>query len=696
MNSNPLQTIHNVLIANRGEIACRIIRTCHKMGIRTVAVYSAADRHALHVLRADEALDIGAPEPKASYLNQEALIAAAVKSGAQAIHPGYGFLSENPEFASACASAGIVFIGPSAKAIESMGSKSAAKEIMRKAGVPLLPGYNGQDQSEGTLRKEVEAIGYPVLIKASAGGGGRGIRIVREANEFSQALASCKRESLASFSNDHVLIERYLPMARHIEVQVFGDHHGNTVHLFERDCSMQRRHQKVIEEAPAPLLSEEQRQFLGQTAVRAAQAIGYTGAGTVEFIAHAQADGSVTDCYFMEMNTRLQVEHPVTEMITGLDLVEWQIRVARGEPLPLAQSQITQRGHAIEVRICAEDPERDFMPATGKITEFAVAAHQPERVRCDSGLQQGDEVSAYYDSMVAKLICWGEDRATAIAQTRSALAGTRLRGPSTNLRFLSRLLGLSAFADARLFTGLIEAEKTALTGFSEVTDEVLVLAVAACLRSGPWANAAQPASPEASADPWALGNGWRQVAPAQRTAVFQAQDNRWSLPVQFSPLAVAVSGSLLPIALLPQDEPDQIAVRWNQRVIRARATWLQASAGLMGPTGPTGPSGAAHRLRISTDHHDVVLDWVDPYAAEEDEASRDGSLASPMPGQVSRIALPPGSPVKKGDTLVVISAMKMEFLVAAPRDGTIAEILCKEGDLVTEGAVLVTLEALVH
>jgi 3-methylcrotonyl-CoA carboxylase alpha subunit len=677
VNAIPKPPIHKILIANRGEIACRIIASCHKMGIQTVAVYSAVDREALHVQKASMAIDIGASEPRASYLNQEVLIAAARKSGAEAIHPGYGFLSENAEFARACTEVGIVFIGPSAAAIEAMGSKSAAKEIMQKAGVPLLPGYNGQDQSADTLLREAQGIGFPILIKASAGGGGRGIRIVREASAFADALASCKRESLASFGNDHVLIERYLPSARHIEVQVFGDHHGNVVHLFERDCSMQRRHQKVIEEAPAPRLTPDQRESLGQTAVRAAQAIGYTGAGTVEFIAHALPDGQVSDCYFMEMNTRLQVEHPVTEMITGLDLVEWQIRVARGEPLPLMQSQVQSHGHAIEVRICAEDPERDFMPATGLFTQYELADTVPGKVRFDSGLQPGDRVSPYYDSMVAKLICWGEDRAAAIAQTRQALADTRLKGPATNLRFLSRLLGLTAFADARLHTGLIEVEKASLTEQTSVSEEVLLLAVAACLKTGPWAGGTRGAGTSPAADPWTHGPAWRHVQPAQRNVLFRGGGSEWPVSVQLHPLAVAFSEAMTPFSLLPQDGPEQIAVQWNNRVVRGYASWL---------------SGDGHRVRVWTDQADVIFDWVDPFAEISGADTKEASLAAPMPGQISRVPVQAGSIVKKGDTLVVISAMKMEFLVTAPRDGTVAEVLCTEGDLITEGAVLARLD----
>ena len=681
MSIATIRPLSKILVANRGEIACRVIATCRKMGIRSVAVYSEADRRARHVQLADEAIAIGASEPTASYLNISVLIAAATSTGAQAIHPGYGFLSENPAFAQACESAGIVFIGPSAQAIEAMGSKSAAKEIMQKAGVPLVPGYNGEDQSAEGLLAQALKVGFPLLIKASAGGGGRGIRIVRAAEEFAAALSSCKRESLASFGNDHVLLERYLSSARHIEVQVFGDTHGQVVHLFERDCSMQRRHQKVVEEAPAPLLTAEQRAALGAIAVRAAQAIGYTGAGTVEFIAEALPDGRAGACYFMEMNTRLQVEHPVTEMITGLDLVEWQIRVARGEPLPRSQEQIRCHGHAIELRLCAEDPSRDFMPSTGCMTRYAMASEVPGQLRVDSGLREGDTVSPYYDSMIAKLICWGEDRPTAIARAQQALAQTQLTGPATNLRFLSRLLALPAFQTAQLSTAVIASHQTALTAPRPLSEDHRVLAVAAALRSGPWAAAgirSQTASraPHGNPDPWSHSTAFRLTAPAQRTLQLSRDTEHWSVTVRLAPLAIALDEEMEPIDLLPAESPRQLAVAWRGRVLRGWADWEMQPA---------------IRLHLWSEDNDLLLYWGDPYATGQLDDDAEASLTAPMPGQVIRVHVGPGATVRKGESLLVISAMKMEFLVSAPRDGVVEELFCKEGDIVTEGLILARL-----
>ncbi|MGA7984783.1 MAG: acetyl-CoA carboxylase biotin carboxylase subunit, partial [Burkholderiales bacterium] len=439
-----------ILIANRGEIACRVMRSAERLGIRTVAVYSDADRDALHVRLAHEACRIGPAPARESYLNAEAVIAAARETGAEAIHPGYGFLSENEAFARACAAAGIVFIGPTAEAIAAMGDKSAAKTLMEKARVPLVPGYHGENQDAAFLLGHAEAIGFPVLIKASAGGGGKGMRIVRRGAEFDAALASCRREAKSAFGDDRVLIERYLERPRHIEIQVFGDAHGNCVHLFERDCSVQRRHQKVLEEAPAPGMTVERRHEMGEAAVAAARAIKYRGAGTVEFI--AEQDGRF---YFMEMNTRLQVEHPVTEMITGLDLVEWQLRVAAGERLPRAQDELEIRGHAIEARLYAEDPARDFLPATGRLAHLAFPAAS-DSVRIDTGVESGATITPHYDPMIAKLIVWGEDRGAALARLRGALAACEVAGVATNVEFLGRLAASGAFARAELDTGLIE------------------------------------------------------------------------------------------------------------------------------------------------------------------------------------------------------------------------------------------------
>jgi 3-methylcrotonyl-CoA carboxylase alpha subunit len=445
-----------ILIANRGEIACRVVRTARRMGIATVAVYSEADANARHVRLADEAVPIGPAAARESYLVIDRIIEAARSSGALAIHPGYGFLSENEAFAEACERAGLVFIGPSVAAIRAMGSKSAAKALMEKAGVPLTPGYHGDDQDPAHLKVEADRIGYPVLIKASAGGGGKGMRRVDRADDFDAALVSCKREAKSSFGDDQVLVEKYVLKPRHIEIQVFGDTHGNVVHLFERDCSVQRRHQKVLEEAPAPGMTESRRAAMGEAAVEAAKAVGYVGAGTVEFIANQ--DGSF---YFMEMNTRLQVEHPVTEMITGLDLVEWQLRVADGQPLPLRQDQLTIAGHALEARIYAEDPDKGFLPSTGRLLHLA-SPQESEHVRVDTGVDEGDSITPFYDPMIAKLIVWGHDRRAALATMHRALAQYRIVGVANNVAFLDRLVGTRSFADADLDTGLIEREHAVL------------------------------------------------------------------------------------------------------------------------------------------------------------------------------------------------------------------------------------------
>src|SRR3954469_991496 len=460
-----------VLIANRGEIACRIIKTCRRLGLRTVAVDSEADAGARHVRLADEAVFIGLPPPRDSYLPINAILNSAKETGAQAIHPGYGFLSENEEFASACAEEGVAFIGPPVEAIHAMGSKSASKQLMEKAGVPLVPGYHGDNQDPAFLRAQADAIGYPVLIKASAGGGGKGMRIVESTATFEEALASCQREAESSFGDDRVLVEKYLLRPRHIEIQVFADTHGNVVHLFERDCSVQRRHQKVLEEAPAPGMTPERRAQMGRAACDAARAVGYVGAGTVEFI--ASQDGTF---YFMEMNTRLQVEHPVTEMITGLDLVEWQLRVAAGERLPMSQEQVQAKGHAIEARIYAEDPDREFLPSTGKL----VHVEFPSNARVDTGVEQGADISPWYDPMIAKVVVHGEDRASALAKLASALRETRIAGVTTNVEFLRRICESAAFTKAELETGLIERHRAELLpARGAVPHEVLAAAALA-------------------------------------------------------------------------------------------------------------------------------------------------------------------------------------------------------------------------
>ncbi|MBC8056367.1 MAG: ATP-grasp domain-containing protein, partial [Rhizobiales bacterium] len=523
-----------ILIANRGEIACRVAATARRLGVRTVAVYSDADANAKHVLACDEAVHIGGASPRESYLRGDRVIEAAQATGAEAVHPGYGFLSENEEFAQACADAGLVFIGPPPSAIKAMGLKAESKQLMEKAGVPLVPGYHGAGQDPEMLAREAARIGYPVLIKASAGGGGKGMRIVAKADEFDAALASCKREASGSFGDDAVLIERYLTRPRHIEIQVFGDSHGNCVHLFERDCSVQRRHQKVLEEAPAPGMSEARRAEMGAAAVAAARAVGYVGAGTVEFIAEpidGLADsGSSGDLkfFFMEMNTRLQVEHPVTEAITGLDLVEWQLRVAAGEPLPLQQHELRIRGHAIEARICAENPDADFLPATGTLqvlrwpphVAFARNAdgegfHDAAPVRIDAGVREGDSISPFYDSMIAKLIVWGADRAQALARLDAALGATHIVGLQTNVAFLRRTAASASFAQADLDTALIERERAVLFDAPPLPIEWAAAGVVAHVLAVERAHE--------KADPWSRRDGWRLHGSATRRFDIESQ-----------------------------------------------------------------------------------------------------------------------------------------------------------------------------
>ena len=505
-----------ILIANRGEIACRVAATARRLGIATVAVYSDADANARHVLACDEAVLIGGPAPRDSYLRHERILEAALATGAEAVHPGYGFLSENEGFARACAQAGVVFIGPPPGAIKAMGLKAESKRLMEAAGVPLVPGYHGSDQDPALLEREAALIGYPVLIKASAGGGGKGMRVVAAAAEFGAALASCQREAIGSFGNDAVLVERYVQRPRHIEIQVFGDSQGDCIYLFERDCSVQRRHQKVLEEAPAPGMTAERRREMGEAAVAAAKAVGYVGAGTVEFI--TEQDGRF---YFMEMNTRLQVEHPVTEAITGLDLVEWQLRVAAGEPLPLRQDELKIHGHAIEARLCAENPDANFLPSIGTLAVLrwpshvsfrrnadAQALHDPAPVRIDAGVGEGDAISPHYDSMIAKLIVWGEDRAQALARLDRALTETRIVGLHTNAAFLRRVVNSSSFAAADLDTALIERERAALFDAAPLS-----LAVAA---AGVAAHALALERAGEDADPWSRRDGWRLFGGAAR------------------------------------------------------------------------------------------------------------------------------------------------------------------------------------
>jgi 3-methylcrotonyl-CoA carboxylase alpha subunit len=675
-----------ILIANRGEIACRVMATARRLGVRTVAVYSDADARARHVLAADEAVWVGGAAARESYLQWQRIIDAARATGAQAIHPGYGFLSENEDFARACAEAGLVFIGPPPEAIAAMGSKSAAKTLMEKAGVPLVPGYHGKDNDAALLAREAGRIGYPVLIKASAGGGGKGMRRVDRAEDFAAALASCQREAKASFGDDHVLVERYVLRPRHIEIQVFGDSHGHVIHLGERDCSVQRRHQKVLEESPAPGLSAERRAEMGAAAVAAAKAVGYAGAGTVEFVAEERDDGDIR-AYFMEMNTRLQVEHPVTEAVTGLDLVEWQLRVAAGEPLPLTQEQVVMRGHAIEARICAENPDNNFLPATGTLE----VARWPDHVaftrhdvlaRVDSGVGEGDAITPYYDSMIAKLIVRGDNRAQALARLDAALAATHIVGLHTNVAFLRRIVATSSFAKADLDTALIERERTALFGTPPLAPQLAAAGVAARVLA---AEAALE-----GADPWSRRDGWRLHGGARR---------RLELEIAGEPpqrLAVALErqhdgGTTLSIG----------AERW---AFSARALDGAGS----GETGrerrgakfdvQLGTQRSVLSVYVQRERYAVFADGgsalvmeYDPIAHAGDQAGEGGRLTAPMPGKVIAFHVQAGETVKRGQALAVMEAMKMEHTLHAPRDGLVLELLYGAGDQVAEGGELLRL-----
>jgi 3-methylcrotonyl-CoA carboxylase alpha subunit len=655
-----------ILIANRGEIACRVIAAARALGVRTVAVYSDADRGARHVALADEARRIGPPEARASYLNVEAILAAARETGAEAIHPGYGFLSENEDFAAACAKAGMVFIGPTPEAIAAMGDKSAAKRLMEKAGVPLVPGYHGEDQDPAFLQKQADKIGYPVLIKASAGGGGKGMRIVLESKDFAAALESAKREAKASFSDDRVLIERYLERPRHIEVQVFGDRHGNVVYLFERDCSVQRRHQKVLEEAPAPGLSARRRKEMGETAVAAAKSIKYTGAGTVEFI--AGQDGTF---YFMEMNTRLQVEHPVTEMITGLDLVKWQLEIAAGNPMPLKQDEIQMRGHAIEARIYAENPAKGFLPSTGTLRHLRLP---DDSARVDSGVRQGDAITPYYDPMIAKLIVWGEDRQIALGRMRAALAACEIVGVSTNVEFLARTVASKAFSCADLDTGLIERSRAELfPADAGPSDEDLAAAALAELLAEQ-AKAAATAS--ASADPnspWNTVDGWRLNLGSHHELVFAFGETLHPVQIHFAPSGYRLEIAGREAAFGGREEDGVLHVTLGDAAFRCRAT-----------------RDGVHWHLFRDGAHRVLALQSAQTAPEPDTAA--GTLAAPMPGKVLQVLVQAGAKVAKGEPLVILEAMKMEHTIAAPHDGTVAEIHFKAGEQVTEGALLLRLE----
>ena len=659
-----------ILIANRGEIACRVIKTARRMGIATVAVYSQADANSRHVRMADEAVLIGEAPARESYLVAERIVAAALQTGAEAIHPGYGFLSENEDFAEACERAGVVFIGPSASAIRAMGSKSAAKALMERAGVPLTPGYHGSNQDTAFLTEEAGRIGYPVLIKASAGGGGKGMRRVDRAEDFEAALASCRREAMNAFGDNHVLVEKYVLQPRHIEIQVFGDTHGNCVYLFERDCSVQRRHQKVLEEAPAPGMTPQRRAAMGRAAVDAAKVVGYVGAGTVEFIANQ--DGSF---YFMEMNTRLQVEHPVTEMITGVDLVEWQLRVASGEPLPLTQEQLNLDGHAIEARIYAEDPDNGFLPSTGRLLHLAPPT-ESDHVRVDTGVEQGDAITPHYDPMIAKLIVWDRDRDQALARLRKALAQYRIVGVQNNVEFLARLAACPAFSKADLDTALIEREQAFLFPESlSVPDEAWLLAALAELLHER-ANGARYAGADRDS-PWRMPDGWRLNGQGRRTVTLRLGEETQT------------------VGIVPTGDGWELML--GEQVFHAR--------GSLGPNGEVHAQlgerrisaavvVAGERRHVFVQGRSLAMVRVDTLhqGGRGDESG--GELRSPMPGKVITLLTEIGSTVDKGAPLLVMEAMKMEHTLVAPARGVVKAFHCTAGDQVADGVELVEFEAM--
>ncbi|MBV9506575.1 MAG: acetyl/propionyl/methylcrotonyl-CoA carboxylase subunit alpha [Acidobacteriia bacterium] len=653
-----------ILIANRGEIACRVIRTAQRLGIRTAAVYSEADADAWHVEMADEAYGIGAAPARESYLNIGRILEVAERSGAQAIHPGYGFLSENAEFAEACEKAGIVFIGPPASAIRAMGLKAAAKDLIARSGVPVVPGYQGAEQDLASFAEAAARIGYPVLLKASAGGGGKGMRIAGGPEELAGAMASAKREAASSFGNDRLLLERYLTRPRHIEVQVFADRYGNVIPLYERDCSIQRRYQKVIEEAPAPGLDAAQRNAMGDAACAAASAIGYVNAGTVEFI----VQGDVF--YFMEMNTRLQVEHPVTEAITGLDLVEWQLRVAAGERLPRRREDLRMEGHAIETRIYAEDPRHDFRPSIGKLTHLRSPC-QSEFVRVDSGVRAGDSISIHYDPMIAKLIVRGADRDEAVARLRQALAEYEIAGVTTNVAFLSAVAAHPAYERAELDTGFLERYGAELlTPPRAASRTVLAAAVLHVLIEEQQKTEERAAASNDPWSPWDELTAWRMNGEGYQDLLFQ--DGERELTLRVYPRRKGA---------WRVDFPDGS----GQLEKRAGAAYLD------GAKLTCNAVESGNELIVFEEGADYHLKRIDPLTPHGAEREAGGRLTAPMPGRIMQVLVQKGAAVKYGAPLLILEAMKMEYTITAPVDGTIDEIRYAPGDVVEEGAELITL-----
>lgn len=661
---------NSILIANRGEIACRVMRTARRMGLRCIAVYSDADEHAPHVKMADEAYNIGPAPARSSYLDANKILSIAKLSKAEAIHPGYGFLSENAEFAKQCEAARIIFVGPPASAITEMGSKSNAKQLMEKAGVPLIPGYHGKDQSAAAFIKAAEKIGYPVLLKAAAGGGGKGMRVVNNSSEMETALAAAKREGLSSFGDDYILVEKYLAKPRHVEIQVFSDKHNNHIYLYERDCSIQRRHQKIIEEAPAPGMTEKLRCAMGEAAVACAKAIGYVGAGTIEFL--LDEDGRF---YFMEMNTRLQVEHPVTEMITGLDLVEWQLRVAAGEKMPLTQAQIPLHGHAIEVRIYAEDPANDFLPSIGTI-HYLQQPHLQNWLRVDTGVETGSQISQYYDPMIAKLIVWGENRSQAILRLIQALAHYRVCGVQTNLALLTRIACHQDYQAEKLFTHFIDHHHDALFAINPQEHDDLIVAAAI------WQTLNQQLQLKQHANclnqpnsPWFNGHAWRMNMPAEQSLTFDVQ------------------GSLCTVNLIATNEGYHVRfndksfviaiMQHSEHQLRLTMNNVQQDYTIVAINDQITVFNQLRQLNIALAH--------DKWETADNDVGG-GHLRAPMPGTVTAVLVQAEQAVKRGDALIIIEAMKMEHTINAPADGIVREVCYGVGESVDEGAELVVVE----
>ncbi|WGR92223.1 acetyl/propionyl/methylcrotonyl-CoA carboxylase subunit alpha [Bradyrhizobium sp. ISRA443] len=654
-----------LLIANRGEIACRVIRSARAMGLRTVAVYSEADREAMHVALADEAVLLGPARARDSYLNIERVIAAARETGAEAVHPGYGFLSENAEFAQACLEAGLVFVGPTAEMMTAMGSKSGSKALMEKAGVPLVPGYHGEAQDEATLADAANRIGFPLLVKASAGGGGRGMRVVNSAAELSAAIVSAKREAKAAFGDDRMLIEKFVQNPRHIEVQIVGDRHGNLLSLWERECTLQRRHQKVIEEAPSPTLNAAQRETVCEAARKAAGAVNYVGAGTIEFV----SDGK--DVFFIEMNTRLQVEHPVTELITGVDLVEWQLRVAFGEALPLKQDEVKLNGHAIEARVYAENPRKNFMPSVGRIKTWRTPP-QRDGLRIDAGYRSGDSVSPYYDAMLAKVIAWAPTRQAAIEKLNRGLEETDVRGIVTNIPFLSALVTHPATRANTIDTGFIERELKSLTAEKGAAGEFELCAAVAAI-----VNEEQKAARSEASSPWQTF-GWMPVGRRQRVfSLRQGHEPAQTITLHYGngPSTLSVGGREPTFTI---SSPDDRGFDLTLNGVKSRVASVIEG----------------HELYLRTRNGRFDLHWVDPFGGESEEHVGEDKIVAPLPGTVVALLAEEGATLEKGAPILTLEVMKMEQTLRAPYAGVLKKLKCKVGDIVGEGVELAEVEPL--